>query len=409
MSVLAYSTTSLFAKCSTRGSTEGWLARSYPWCLVVLSAALVLATFDAGNAMASATGQITGTVTNAVTDAPIPHIVACVREAGRNGREECGESIASTGAYEITGVPPGQYEVLFYPVGLEAYDVAKYLSQYYPGVPVWSEEAQPVSVVGGAATSGINAGMHEGGWISGRVTAAGSGAPLEGVDVCARNESGPRLIASCMVTTAHGEYGDFFALEPGAYRIEFGPSRGYQQQYFNIVLLLSEAQPVIIEAGKTIAGIDAALQPAPPAIGEGGSSEVPTSPGPFPDGTGPTGPVSAPYSGAANEQFRAQVIEREAQLQKAKEQEEHKAKEAAASYTAEQAAVKPPACVVPSLKGDTLAVARRALLKAHCRLGRVSLHTHRGSTPHVISQSTQHGKRLPAGTTIAVTLGSRRV
>lgn len=101
----------------------------------MLFVALVLGALDAGNATASATGQITGTVTDVVTDAPISHIVACVREAGRNGKEECGESSASTGEYEISGVPSGQYKVLFYPVGLETYDVGKYPSQYYPGVP----------------------------------------------------------------------------------------------------------------------------------------------------------------------------------------------------------------------------------------------------------------------------------
>lgn len=239
--------------------------------------------------------------------------------------------------------------------------------------------------------------------------------------MCARNESGQWLVSNCMLTNAHGEYGDFFALEPGPYRIEFDPSKGYQQQYYNDVPLLSEAQSVIIEAGKTVAGIDAALRPATTG-GEGGPPEVPSSPGPFPNGTGGTGPVSAPYLGAANEQLIALIIEREAQRQKVKEQEQRKAEEAAANYAAEQTALKqtqegkeaaereagkPPACVVPSLKGDTLAVARRALVKAHCRLGRVS-HTHRGSALRVISQGTQHGKRLPAGASIAVALGSRR-
>lgn len=384
--------------------------------------------------MASATRQITGTVTNAVTDASIAHIVACVREAGPSHDEECGESSESTGKYEIAGVPPGQYRVLFYPNGLayydyyaadhyvSQYDVAQYLSQYYPGVPDWSEEAQPVLVAGGAVTSGMNAQMHEGGWVAGRVTAAGSGTPLEGVEVCARDESGPWLVSSCTDTNVHGEYSYFYALEPGLYKIEFRPSKkmGYQQQYYNNVPLLSEAQPVIIEAAKTIAGIDAALQPASAPGGRGEPSEEPSSPQPFPSGTGGTGPVLAPYLGAAAGQFATQVVETEARRRAAKEQEEQKAREA---YSAEQAALeqrqqametagheagKPPACVVPSLRGDTLAAARHALVKAHCRLGRVRRPAHRGSALRVISQSIQHGKRLPAGATIAVGLGPGR-
>lgn len=386
--------------------------------LVVFVAAFVFAAFNAGDAMASPPGGIAGTVTNAVTNAPISHIVACVREAGSNGKEECGESRES-GEYEITGAPPGQYKVLFYPVGLAQYDIAQYLSQYYPGVPVWSEQAQPVSVVGGAVTSGINAQMQEGGWVAGTVTAAGSGTPLEGVDVCARNESGPWLVSNCMVTNAHGEYGDFFALEPGPYRIEFGPSKGYQQQYYNDVPLLSEAQPVIIEPGKTTTDIDAVLQPASALAGEGEPSEAPSSPGPFPNGTGGTGPVTAPYLGAAIEQFRAQVVEPQAQRQKAKEQEEQKARETTASYAAEQAALeqrqeakqaaarearKHPACVVPSLKGDTLGAARRALVEAHCRLGTVSRPRGRRKALVVAGQSSKSGKTLADGSAIAVKL-----
>ncbi len=436
VSGLAHSTRSLFAKSSIRAAREGWLLLHRKRSLVVFAVAFALAAFNAGEAMASPPGQITGTVTNAVTNAPISHIVACVREAGGSHKEECGESRESTGEYEITGVPPGQYRVLFYPNGLayydyyagqyvSQYDVAQYLSQYYPGVPVWSEEAQPVSVVEGAVTSGVNAQMREGGWITGRVTAAGSGTPLEGVEVCSRDESGPWLVSSCTDTNAHGEYAYFYALEPALYKIEFRPSEkmGYQQQYYKEVPLLSEALPVIIESGKTIAGIDAALQPASAPAGEGEPPEVPSSPGGLPGGTGGIGPVTAPYLGSANEQFRVQVVEPEAQRQKAKELEEQKAREAADAYTAEQAALKQhqeangvavreagkhPACVVPSLKGDTLAAARSALVKAHCRLGRVSRPAYRGSAPRVISQTARHGKRLPAGASIAVVLGSRR-
>jgi hypothetical protein len=59
--------------------------------------------------------------------------VACVRETGGSHKEECGESSESTGEYEITGVPPGQYRVLFYPNGLASYDyyaVDQYVSEY---------------------------------------------------------------------------------------------------------------------------------------------------------------------------------------------------------------------------------------------------------------------------------------
>jgi len=401
----------------------------------VCVAVFTLAAFNAGDAMASATGQITGTVTNAVTNVPISHIVACVREAGGSRKEECGESRES-GEYEITGVPPGQYKALFYPVGLayydyyavgqyvSQYDVSQYLSQYYPGVPVWSEQAQPVSVVGGAVTSGINARMHEGGWVAGTVTAAGSGAPLEGVEVCARNESGPWLVSSCTDTKAHGEYGYFFALEPGPYKIEFRTSKtmGYQQQYYNDVPLLSEAQPVIIEAGKTIGGISAALQPASAAAWPSEFSDPEIPPGAAPNGSLVTEHYTPPELPWANQSGNEAAVRTVAE-QRAKEREEQKAREAAASYTAEQAALrqreeakeaaareagKQPACVVPSLKGDTLAAARRALVKVHCRLGKVSRSRGHHKTLVVAGQSVKSGETLADGAAIAVKLGPGR-
>ncbi len=376
--------------------------------------AFVFAAFNAGDAMASPSGGIAGSVTDAVTNAPIYHIVACVREAGSNGKEECGESNES-GEYEITDVPPGQYKVLFYPVGLAQYDIAQYLSQYYPGVPTSSEDAQPVSVVAGAVTSPINARMQEGGWVTGRVTAAGSGTPLEDVPVCARNENGPWLVSSCTDTNSHGEYGYFYALEPGPYKIEFGPSAmGYEQQFYNEVPLLSEAQPVIIEAGKTTAGIDAALQL--PSVASPPIQEIP--PGAAPNGSQDTKHYTPPELPWANQSGK-EGAEQTVAEQRAKEHEEQQVREGAVQRAAElkyaegaqQNApnqAEHPACRVPDLKGDTLSAARRALAKAHCRLGRVSRRAHRGSALRVISQSTRYGKRLAARATIAVVLGLRR-
>jgi hypothetical protein len=42
-----------------------------------------------------------------------------------------------------------------------------------------------------------------------------------------------------------------------------------------------------------------------------------------------------------------------------------------------------PACHVPALKGDTLAAARHALAKAHCRLGAIHRPTHHHGTLYV--------------------------
>jgi len=103
----------------------------------------------------------------------------------------------------------------------------------------------------------------------------------------------------------------------------------------------------------------------------------------------------------------------EAEALKRHEEEVARLVEAAAlkrhQEEAAEGAIKPQApavaCVVPSLKGDTLNTARRALTRHHCRLGKVHRPHHRRGTLLVIAQSPQHGRKLADGALIAVTLG----
>lgn len=64
--------------------------------------------------------------------------------------------------------------------------------------------------------------------------------------------------------------------------------------------------------------------------------------------------------------------------------------------------VEAPQCVVPRVGAKRLAAARKKLIQAHCRLGKV-----RGRRTHsalVVSQSPQTGTRLPAGAKVGVVL-----
>jgi hypothetical protein len=143
--------------------------------------------------------------------------------------------------------------------------------------------------------------------------------------------------------------------------------------------------------------------------------EVPPSPAPFPEGTGGGGIVEAPYLGALSGQMKEIAIHEEEQQAKAKEQEEQKARELAARPASEQehAEEQPPAapgqtrlpaCRVPALKGDTLTAARRALAKAHCRLGKVQPPRRHREALVVTKQAPGRGKTLPGGAAVAVTL-----
>jgi len=107
--------------------------------------------------------------------------------------------------------------------------------------------------------------------------------------------------------------------------------------------------------------------------------------------------------------------------QREKEQEEEKAREAAANRADEEAAVKrqeeeaaqrpaadrqeQPKCVVPALKGDTLAAARRALVAAHCRLGVVHRAVHHHGRLRVTKQSARVRERLVDNARVALWIG----
>jgi hypothetical protein len=159
----------------------------------------------------------------------------------------------------------------------------------------------------------------------------------------------------------------------------------------------------------------------------------PVPPGACPNGCPtpePYKPEIPPWYVALSEEESAKTLkEYEAkQQQKAKEQEEAKAREAA-RYAAEEAELKQaeereaqeaaarerqereeaeaehPACRVPALKGETLTVARRALARAHCRLGVVHRSAHRHGALYVSAQGAPAGKRLAHNARVALWLG----
>lgn len=115
-----------------------------------------------------------------------------------------------------------------------------------------------------------------------------------------------------------------------------------------------------------------------------------------------------------NNRYAEDAPAREAERQRAAEQAQREAKER------EDAAVpkEPEAstqvrrarrCVVPSLIGDSLRVARRKLSTAGCRLGRVSKPDghHRGELV-ITKQSVRAGHKLSEWTAVAVKLGAAR-
>lgn len=140
-------------------------------------------------------------------------------------------------------------------------------------------------------------------------------------------------------------------------------------------------------------------------------------PGACPKGCGsetPYRPSELPWANQSGNEAAERTVreqrEKEHAEQTAEEAASHAAEEAAAlkrreEEAAHHAAVHPkvnPACVVPKLKDDTLAAARRALAAAHCRLGIVHRPVHQYGTLRVRRQSARAGKRLANDARVAL-------
>jgi hypothetical protein len=150
-----------------------------------------------------------------------------------------------------------------------------------------------------------------------------------------------------------------------------------------------------------------------------GDVEVPESLNSFPTGAAPVGVIEAPYLGAASGQLLA-IAEREARERSERELKEREAHElwervpasmeAGARKEAEVAATarqRVRACVVPSLRGDTLSAAGRVLAHAHCRLGKVSRPRHHHGNLFVTRQAPRPGERLRATADVTLVLAPK--
>jgi hypothetical protein len=150
--------------------------------------------------------------------------------------------------------------------------------------------------------------------------------------------------------------------------------------------------------------------------------------GGYPYGLGGGPPYESEVSPCSLEsaQREAEAIYEEAEArrqQHAREAQQQLAREVAARYASEAAALKHreeemaaaevavhvTSCVVPALRGHTLSAARRALEKAHCRIGEVRRPDHHRGALVIVGQSIRRGRKLAGGTAIAVTMGVRRV
>lgn len=157
----------------------------------------------------------------------------------------------------------------------------------------------------------------------------------------------------------------------------------------------------IVVAGLLLAGTVASggawtLEEESGGISAVGTGEGTTLPGGV--GVAPGAIEPKPVNKQLEEEYEANQAKKKAEQEAAeREAAQRKATEAAAKR-----------CVVPSLKGRSLADARTSLSRAHCALGKVSRPRARRGALLVSSQSPAAGKTLAAGALILIRLATAR-
>ena len=201
-------------------------------------------------------GVITGTVT-AATSAATPLAGMCALAQENGGLFDTG-SVATNadGAYRIYGLAPGSYSVQFYP-GCNSN--ANYVGVNYPG---------NVNVVGGATTPGINAALPVGAIISGKVTSAATGKPINGI--CVGIGTSQLGTIGLEFTDSGGDY-SIDQLPVGTYQVQFsggcGNTGSYAPQGWDNTNVLEPQNIDLSAAGQDDSDISAALQPGPVIAG----------------------------------------------------------------------------------------------------------------------------------------------
>jgi hypothetical protein len=217
------------------------------------------------SALADEYGSISGRVTDAVTHEPLAGIEVCafttanletLSEAEFEHAFGCVRTPAS-GEYTVSELRPESYVVGF---SVPIDSSLNYIFQYF-NAKLPPAEPTAVTVTAGHTTTAIDAQLQHGGQISGRVTDAPTGAPLEKALVCALapEAEGSLTAVSCAITNANGEY-TISGLPAGSYKIGF-LAKGHAIMYYNGRSSLAEAESVSVAALALVQGINAALSP----------------------------------------------------------------------------------------------------------------------------------------------------
>lgn len=226
------------------------------------------------NASLAEGGAIAGTVTDEVTHQPIAGIRACA--INPQGWEHRCSFSGADGRYLLNGLPSDTYNVEY-----EGRNWVNYLREFYEDAETRAQ-ATDVFVTAPAATAGIDAELAAGAEILGHVTDPTTGAPSEGVFVCAM-EVAPGEYDACASTDAAGNYA-IRSIPGGSYLVAFEPERYptgvFADQWWEGASSMAEADPILLTPPETRTGIDGQAKsplwfPPPQNPETGGAAPVP--------------------------------------------------------------------------------------------------------------------------------------
>ncbi|MBJ6725342.1 carboxypeptidase regulatory-like domain-containing protein [Geomesophilobacter sediminis] len=193
-------------------------------------------------------GSISGRVTDSATGSGISGVWVQLVNANTGSPAQSAPTDA-TGAYLLSGVRSGSYKVSFRANG--------YLNQWYNGRSD-SSTATPVVITAPAAVTGIDAALNIAGRISGTVTSADTGAAIYGIYVTA-HDAVTGAWGGSATTDGSGNY-TMSGMATGRYKVRFWADYGYLGQWYGNKPDSASATEIVVSAGSTASGVNAALQ-----------------------------------------------------------------------------------------------------------------------------------------------------
>jgi hypothetical protein len=205
-------------------------------------------------------------VTDASSHAPVAgiRVVAITTNFALLGEEESeyehvvgDATTGAAGEYKVPELRPGTYYVEFL---TPPASTLNYVPQLY-GDTLQLAAATKVTVVAEKTTPEIDAALSPGAEISGTVTNASTGAPVDEAVACAltTNTSGELQAVACVQSAANGVY-TLRGLPTGSYKLGFF-GKGFEVQYYKDKTSEAEAESISVTAPELASGIDEAMTP----------------------------------------------------------------------------------------------------------------------------------------------------